>query len=237
MLRKKFSILFMALVLCLGLVSVSYAAEAERPVISVDGSGHATAAPDMAEVSLGVVSNSSDAAKAQAENASKMQAIRQALLSVGIDAKDIQTEQYSINPVFSDDRRKITGYQVHNSLNVKVKDIAKVGKVVDGGLAAGANNINSLHFSKQNPEGMRQQALGNAIMDARTKANVIANCLGVKIVGVQKVTENVGSMYRPDAMLMKAEARFVNQDQLGATPIEAGELEIGADVHIDFLIQ
>ena len=172
MLRKKFSILFMALVLCLGLVSVSYAAEAERPVISVDGSGHATAAPDMAEVSLGVVSNSSDAAKAQAENASKMQAIRQALLSVGIDAKDIQTEQYSINPVFSDDRRKITGYQVHNSLNVKVKDIAKVGKVVDGGLAAGANNINSLHFSKQNPEGMRQQALENAIMDARTKANV-----------------------------------------------------------------
>ena len=74
-------------------------------------------------------------------------------------------------------------------------------------------------------------------MDARTKANVIANCVGVKIVGVQKVTENVGSMYRPDAMLMKAEARFVNQDQLGDTPIEAGELEIGADVHIDFLIQ
>ena len=236
MLKKKFTVIVMTMLLILGMVSVAAAAEAVVPAqISVGGTGKATIAPDMAVISLGVISEGKNANVAQEDNKRITNAIVQGLTGMGIAKKDLQTAQYSFNPIYGQDSKKIAGYRVKNSLVVTVNDISKVGEVIDVAFANGANNINSLNFNAKHPEAMRRQALTYAIEDARTKAELIAGGLGVKLVGVQHVTENVGSLFEHSDL--PENARLFKMSNDSATIINPGELELEATVQVDFLIQ
>lgn len=235
--KKIFSVLCLAICLFAFAVPASVShAEDLRSVLSVSGTGASTAVPDRAIISIGVVSYEKDAFKAQQDNAVKSKQVQDALMNLGISAKDIQTENYSFNPTTvrdeSNNQQRITGYNVNNTVVVVVEDTSIVGKVIDSALANGANKINSLRFSVKNTDNLRKAALQNAIKDARAKAEIIAGGLGSRIVGIKNVSESVSGVSSRDfsnVMLMKSVGE--------ATPVSAGSLELEANVNIEFVIE
>ena len=205
----RFAKLFMPL-LAVMLVCSSAAFAAEEPVLAVDGRGSASIAPDQAVVTVGVVSRARSASQAQAENAQKSIAITQALKQLGVAGSDIKSQNFS---------------------QINVRDIAKAGKIVDMALQSGANEVHSLRFSVSNQSAVRKEALGKAINDARNKADIIAQGLGCRIIGIKSVSESTGSI----------ESRSYNMNMLAAakavdTSFEPGVLTLDANVHIEYLL-
>ena len=236
MLKKNLWLVLMAMLLCLGMSSVAMAAPGPGPaVISVSGQGKADVAPDMATVSIGIVTTGKTAQLAQAENAKVASDVTAALSSLGIFSKDIQTH-YSMSPVYEKgDYRKAVGYRASNTVTVTVNDVAKTGQVIDTALKSGATDVNGLSFGLKDARSVRNTALQMAVQDARSKADAIAAALGVKIVGIQNVKEDGGNFARYEV----ANARLAKLDgaAMADTPVSAGTVEVNADVHIDFQIQ
>ena len=214
------------------------AQEQSVPTLSVDGEGTASAVPDMATVAIGVTSHAASVAKAQNDNTWSSNQINNAVRALGIAAKDIQTNNYSVNPTYRSEQghyNEIDGYTVNNTIVVKVRDIKQTGKVIDAALGAGANEINSLNFTASDTEAVRQEALINAIKDARSKADAIAKGLGMHITGVQNVSANntymASNRSYAGAMLM-AKASTADME----TSVEPGSLTMHANVHIDYTL-
>lgn len=229
----RFAKLFVPLMAALLLCS-SAALAAEAPVLSVDGRGSASIAPDQAVVTVGVVSHARSASQAQAENAQKTMAITQALKQLGVAGTEIKSQNFSFQPDYRHEERgshEISGYTASHYLQIHVREIAKAGKIVDAALNAGANEVHSLHFSVSNQSSVRKEALGQAIQDARNKADIIAQGLGCRIIGIKSVSESTGSIEsRSYSTNMLAAAKAV------ATSIEPGLLTLDANVHIEYLL-
>lgn len=227
-----------ALMCCFALFSpmAVVAAEKEPSILSVSGSGMVQSTPDQATITIGVVTQGLTAGDAQQENAVKATAIREALRMLGIEDKDIKTEEYNFRPEYNREgnERVIVGYTTSNTIRVRVRDVTMVGDVVDTVLTSGANTIHSLDFSIRDTNALRQKALESAVKDAREKANAIAYALGSRIIGVQHVTENTG-MFQPRQSNMMVMTK--SMDALAeSTPIDGGTLSMTADVHIDFIL-
>ena len=236
MIKKNLWLVLMAMLLCLGMSSVAMAAPGPGPaVISVSGQGRADVAPDMAVVNIGIVTTGKTAQLAQAENARVASDVTAALGQLGIFSKDIQTH-YTMSPVYEKgDYRKAVGYRANNTVTVTVNDVAKAGQVIDAALSSGATDVNGLSFGLKDAKSVRITALQMAVQDARSKADAIAAALGVKIVGIQNVKEDGGNFARYEV----ANARLAKLDgaAMADTPVNAGTVEVNAEVHIDFQIQ
>ena len=236
MIKKNLWLVLMAMLLCLGMSSVAMAAPGPGPaVISVSGQGRADVAPDMAVVNIGIVTTGKTAQLAQAENAKVASNVTAALGQLGIFSKDIQTH-YTMSPVYEKgDYRKAVGYRANNTVTVTVNDVAKAGQVIDAALSSGATDVNGLSFGLKDAKSVRNTALQMAVQDARSKADAIAAALGVKIVGIQNVKEDGGNFARYEV----ANARLAKLDgaAMADTPVNAGTVEVNAEVHIDFQIQ
>lgn len=233
---KNLVLFFLACAISILLPPVSHAAGIEPPLLSVSGQGIAQAAPDEAIVTISVTNHAADAKTAQQVNASKAAAIQNAIKALGIDDKDIQTHNYSFYPTYSSERgqgNEINGYQASNSILVTIRDLELVGRVIDTALGYGANQISSLDFRIRNTEKLRKEALTAAIRDARNKADIIAQGLGMRIVGIKTVSEDTGSIgHRTYSMAMLAKSNTMEN----STPIEAGTLTLDASVHIDYIL-
>ena len=236
MIKKNLWLVLMAMLLCLGMSSVAMAAPGPGPaVISVSGYGKADVSPDMATVNIGIVTTGKTAQLAQAENARVASDVTAALGQLGIFSKDIQTH-YTMSPVYEKgDYRKAVGYRANNTVTVTVNDVAKAGQVIDAALKSGATDVNGLSFGLKDAKSVRNTALQMAVQDARSKADAIAAALGVKIVGIQNVKEDGGNFARYEV----ANARLAKLDgaAMADTPVNAGTVEVNAEVHIDFQIQ
>lgn len=236
MIKKNLWLVLMVMLLCLGMSSVAMAAPGPGPaVISVSGQGRADVAPDMATVNIGIVTTGKTAQLAQAENARVASDVTAALGQLGIFSKDIQTH-YTMSPVYEKgDYRKAVGYRANNTVTVTVNDVAKAGQVIDAALSSGATDVNGLSFGLKDAKSVRNTALQMAVQDARSKADAIAAALGVKIVGIQNVKEDGGNFARYEV----ANARLAKLDgaAMADTPVNAGTVEVNAEVHIDFQIQ
>lgn len=235
---KRYVSLFFVFALALSLLVLPQETQAAeqpaRPTLSVEGTGEANAAPDQATVAIGITTHAADAAKAQNDNAWTAAQIQNAIAALGIDAKDIQTQNYSFRPTYRTEenrRGEINGYTVDNTVLVCVRDIELTGKVVDAALSHGANEISSLSFTASDARALRKVALKNAIADARDKADIIAQGLGKRIVGIQTVSENTGY---PETRRYVGNMMLAAKD--AATPIQPGSLTLTANVHIDFLL-
>lgn len=233
---KNLVLFFLACAISILLPPVSQAAGIEPPLLSVSGQGIAQAAPDEAIVTISVTNHAADAKTAQQVNASKAAAIQNAIKALGIDDKDIQTHNYSFYPTYSSERgqeNEINGYQASNSILVTIRDLELVGRVIDTALGYGANQISSLDFRIRNTEKLRKEALTAAIRDARNKADIIAQGLGMRIVGIKTVSEDTGNIgHRTYSMAMLAKSNAMEN----STPIEAGTLTLDASVHIDYIL-
>ena len=236
--RFSFGTLVCAALLALTLVIPTGTASAEEalPTLTMNGVGSAQIAPDMAEITLGVITEAKDAAKAHSDNAAQAARVQAAVKALGVAERDIQTTRYDFSPIYDvkDNGRSVTtGYTVTNAIVVKVRNLANVSKVIDAALANGANRVDSLEFSASDPSAAKDAALADAARDARSKADAVARALGVRVVRVLTVHADAQS-YTPRnfmPMMMAKEAYDAG------TPISAGELSFEASVNISYVIE
>lgn len=212
-------------------------AEAPR-TLSVSGEGQAYGTPDLAMMQFGVVAEGKTAGEAMEANAEAMTAVRNRLRELGIAARDMQTSNFSLNPVYApynrnsstSDERKIVGYSVNNSLSVRLRDIDKVGATIDAAVSAGANNLGGLQFGFQDQTELEEEAKRAAVREARKTAEIVADEAGVTLGRVMTLSVSGYSRPRPVAM-----ARMEAADSV--TPIEAGESSLSANVSVTFEIK
>lgn len=201
-----------------------------KNTINVSGSGKVSAAPDIAYVSLGVVTEDKVANTAQQNNASAMDQIISKIKAMGISAEDIKTTGYNIYPKYDYNKdngeSKITGYTVNNTVQVTVRDIKKAGSVIDVASANGANISSGISFGLSDYEKYYNEALKSAITAAKKRAETIAGVLAVSLKKPVTVTDNGGTapVYDYKSYDMKANSAAAS------TPVEAGSIEVTANV-------
>jgi hypothetical protein len=204
--------------------------------LSVSGVGRVNAVPDVADVSIGVTKQDKEAAGASRKAAQAMDAVVKALLGLGIDEKDIQTTNLSLNPRYdyNKDPAPIVAWEANNMVRVTVRDIDSVGDVVDGVTAAGANQINGISFRVEDPAEAQALARTAAVNDAKTKADQLAADAGVQITGIISITESGGQQPQPIYMA-RSEVAFAADSGAG-TPVLPGEVELSVSVFIQYEI-
>ncbi len=212
------------------------AADSAKPphLLTVSGEGEASATPDQAQLSAGVVSEAKTAAGALAENSRQMNAVFAALKRMGIPDKAIQTAGFSVSPQYppynSKEPRHIIGYQVSNSVSVKVDDLSRLGPALDALVAAGANQVNSISFSIRDSHALQAKAREAAVKDAMAKAETYAHAAGVTLGPIASISESSSSAPRP--IMMRAAMAMDG----GAPPMAAGEETVSADVTMSWEI-
>lgn len=214
------------------------------PVLTVSGSGEARVAPDLATVRLGVIAQAPTARAAQEQVSRTAGAVLEAIRKLGIKDEDIQTSGLSLSPLYSQPRPgteeesrapRITGYQANNSVTIRVEDLTKVGPVIDAGLGAGANTLDGVEFGLRNDEVARSQALADAAVKARAKAQTLASALGLRLGNVLEVAEGgVSVLPQPYPRYGRAMAEL--SMAAADTPVSAGQVGVQASVTIRYRI-
>jgi hypothetical protein len=201
---KKSLILILALILSIGLFGFSFAQPEEPPqkenprVINVSGTGTISEKPDMGRVNLGIVTEGVSANESQSKNNEISTKIIDSIKATGVNEEDIQTIEYSINPIYKYEEGKppiITGYQTVHMLNINVYDIEKIGAVIDAGTTAGANRVGGISFGIKDTKSLELKALEEAVKDARKKADTALAAEGEKVIKL--ISMNVGNEFSP----------------------------------------
>ena len=221
----------------MSLSSTVFAAEETVPTISVNGEGIVETSPDRATISVGVVSRDKDPSKVQTENAKIASEIINYVSALGVEKKNIRTGNYNFRQIYRNDekgKRFFDGYEVSNTVIIVADNLNLVGKIIDGSLSRGANQIESLQFGIKDKSALNSEALKLATRDAKNKAEVVAAALGKNIVGVKSVSINSGSISAPRL----SKLAMLNDEVSNSyeTPIEGGTLTCSASVHVEFEI-
>ena len=163
-----------------------------EPTISVSGEGRVFVKPDLGKISVGVTSEQPTAEAAEKRTNEAANKIFEALKAKGVEEKDIKTTNYSISPMYDYDkgRQRLRGYQVSQSFEVKIRDLAKAGEIIAAASAAGANQVSGLSFTTEDPERIQAEARAKAIEHARQKAEELAGKLGVRLGKVTSFYES-----------------------------------------------
>lgn len=206
--------------------------------ISVSGTGKVTGKPDVVKLTLGVSAEADTVQKARDQAAASLDAMIKSLKNNGIAEKDLQTQQFSIQPQYdyNDGNQRLRGFQVTNILNVTLRDINKTGQVVDDAVRAGGNDtqIQGLAFTIENPDDLKQQAREKAVADAKAKAETLARSAGVTIGEAMNISE---TGYAPPVFYDKSANSFAGPATGESTPIQPGELDVTVDVSITWAIE
>jgi uncharacterized protein len=166
-----------------------------KNTLSVTAEGKVKAVPDLATVDLGVVTNAATAAEAQDQSSKKINAIIEFVKKQEVSGDDIATSQFNIYPQqdYQGGRSTITGYVANQSITIKVRGVdkstAKLSTILGGVTAAGANQINNVALSFDDPDNFRQQARELAIAKAKEKAQALAQASGLRLGRVVNVSE------------------------------------------------
>lgn len=197
--------------------------------LTVQGTGRSSVAPDMATISVGVTTQAPTAAQAMSDNAGKQQAVIDALKAAGIAAEDLQTQGLNLSPVqhYPGENQPpvISGYQAQNIVSARVRDLGNLGPLLDAAVAAGATDVQSVSFSREDSAAAEDEARREAITEARRRAEVMAAAAGMRLgplVSLSDAPVSTGPspvMYAQDARAMGA-----------ATPVETGRMMLSADV-------
>jgi uncharacterized protein len=203
----------------------------------VTGTGEASARPDVAVISAGVVAQADTANAALAENTQAMNRVFEQLRAAGLPAEDLQTAQFAVVPLYENRQPdpqttkppRIVGYQVSNQVSARVRDIDRLGATLDALVGAGANSIDGLNFDLADPKQVLGEARDAAVADALAKAKRYAAVAGVKLGAITSIEE--GGAYPPPRPMMRAEAMAAD------VPIAAGQTELSASVTITFALE
>lgn len=218
----------------------AFAAEAERreATIIVSGESEAALSPDMAIVTLSVVKQAETAAEALVANNVALAAVLADLKSAGIAERDIQTSGFSISPRYRQrpaapggyETPEIVGYTVTNGLRLKVRDLARLGEIVDRSVKLGINDGGGITFTNDDPEPAIREARKQAVREAVEKARDLTEAAGVRLGRIIEISENFArpmpqQMYRAAASMAK---------EMDAMPIAIGENNYSVTVNVTF---
>lgn len=211
-----------------------------RPVagtrLDISATGTVTRVPDLAIISAGVVTKSATATGAISDNATRMERVRAALRRAGIADRDIQTSSINLNPDYRYENNQppvLTGYQASNNVSIKFRDIRNSGKILDALVAQGANQISGPSLTIDKPEAAYDEARAHAIAAGRSRADLYARSLGMRVVRLLSVSEG-GGVNRPmpyaDSMMAVAAPR-------AKTEIDPGSQDLQISLSMSFELQ
>ncbi|MBV1867463.1 MAG: SIMPL domain-containing protein [Marinosulfonomonas sp.] len=214
-------------------VILGFPAQAADPLgrISVAGQGSVDMIPDMATISLGVASQARTAGEALRVNSKATAAVLDQVSEAGIAARDVQTSGLSLSPVWSNrsnsnTRPSVVGFAARNQVTVRVREIAKLGTILDLVVKSGANEFNGLRFGLQDSQAAREAALKNAVADGMRKASLLADAAGVTLGPLIDLNAHSGGAPQPQMAREMA--------SMQAVPIAQGEVSIRASVSMIF---
>jgi uncharacterized protein YggE len=194
--------------------------------------GTSTRVPDVAEIGAGVVTQAADASTAMAENARRMTAVIAALKSAGVAERDIRTAALTLNPQYRYDNDKppvLTGYQANNRVNVRFRDIARVGRIVDALVGQGANQIDGPNLVVDQPDAALDEARNSAVAKARARAELYARASALHVKRIVSISEGQAEIVRPPMpVMMRAQAAKAD------SPVAAGEQTLSVTLNVTF---
>ncbi|MEM1154422.1 MAG: SIMPL domain-containing protein [Pseudomonadota bacterium] len=228
------------LLLC---VTPAYAQLSEpSPMISVVGTGTAEVAPDMAMLQLTVTREAETARAALDANSAAMTKVLASLRDEGIAERDLQTSNFSIQPKYvypskqsqgADRTPKIVGYTVRNGLTVRVRDLEKLGGIIDKSVTLGVNQGGNITFSNDNPSSTIAEARKRAVADARDKAQTLAEAAGVSLGKIMQISEHSG---RVSPMPIEQADMMASRAAAESVPVAAGESAYQVTVNMSYAI-
>jgi len=209
--------------------------EAPKRSISLTGTGAIKTSPDQVDISTGVTSQAPTAKDALAKNSAAMSQVIDALKGEDLDPKDIQTTNFSVQPVYEERKEgrppAIIGYQVTNSVRITLHDIGKLGQILDKVVSLGANDIGSIEFGVAEPEALKDEARKLAVSNAIANAKLYAEAAGGKLGKVLTISEDEGGY------VARYAAPAARMEAAKAVPIEAGTATVEMRVQISFELE
>lgn len=220
-------------------------APSEIPKLIVRGSANLKKPADEVRLKIGVVSQNQKADIALKQNRDQMRSMINVLNSLGLTSKDYETEQFSMEPVYSsppknppnDWRAAIIGYKVENKIDVKTSQFDLAAKIIDQASDAGANSVDILEFGVQDPQSHFAEVIDAAAKNAMAEAHTLAKAANLNLKRILEINlENVEGgkrrltphYYAPKMLAMANEQ---------ATPLEAGNVEFTASIHLVYEIE
>lgn len=203
--------------------------------IYVSGSATVTADPDLAQAQLGVQTFADSVDEAVAENNRRSAAVQEAVAALGVPARDLQTSGFNVYPQMDyqkDQAGRVVGYWAANTLSVRIRDLAKVGEILQAGVGAGANNIAGLYFTLEDPDSLLQEARVQAVADARRRAEALVQAAGAKLGKVLSIRET-SPWYGP----VISRVDYAKDAAAQAVPVQTGELSVTGQVEVVFQIE
>ncbi|WP_162652621.1 SIMPL domain-containing protein [Lentilitoribacter sp. Alg239-R112] len=245
MTKQNTTFLATALLASLVVASPVYADEKKDEVglINVTGVGTVKTAPDMATINLTVLREAETAKEALHDNTRAMSDVLTAMRQFGIEDKDLQTSNFSINPRYIYPKHKdgiqqapkIVGYQVSNSLTVRILDLDKVGEILDQSITLGVNQGGNIIFGNSDIAELQMQARAMAMKNALRKAEVLTKAVGVDIGNIKQINEN--SFHAEPQPIMRAEMAMAKMADSAPVPIAGGENAYRITVNVTFEIE
>jgi len=238
-LRRAIATVTAACLLSLG--QLALANDEPAPRIFVTGEGSVELAPDMAVVNLSVMREAPTARAALTANTEAMRKVLDALAALGIEKRDLQTANFDIQPRYSYPQSaagapqapKLVGYTVRNALTVRVRDLARLGEVLDTSVTLGVNEGGRIQFTNNDPSAAITQARIEATKDALAKARTLADAAGVTLGKVLEISEQ---NYGPRPMPMAKMEMAMAADAAAPVPIAAGESSYSVTVNLSVAI-
>jgi len=209
-------------------------ADKMQRTVTVSASGKVTADPDVARISTGVVSEGDTAKDAITRNNGVMGKLVEGLRGAGISPKDIQTTSFSVEPRYTQHKdgrpATISGYRVLNQVRLTVRDVRRLGEILDQAIALGANRIDQISFDLADPELLLDQARQQAMQNARRRGELYAQAAGAQLGPVLRIFEGGGD-FSPVAATARAGFRATS------VPIEAGTRNLEVEVNVVYALR
>lgn len=199
--------------------------------LNLSAHGEAKVAPDMATITLGVMTEAPTAAQAMTANAERMREVAAALRKAGIAEKDIQTSNLNLNPQYrhvENEAPQVVGYQASNNVTVTVHDLARLGRTVDATVAAGANQVYGISFGLDDSTAAENAAREEAVKALAVKAELYAKLTGHRISRLVSLSEGSASYPRPPMPMMEMAA--FRGAKAADTSVSPGEMTVRVDI-------
>lgn len=219
------------------------ASDDPTPRIYVTGEGQASLKPDMAMLTLTVTREATTAKEALAENSRAMTSVLQAMRDEDIEERDLQTSGFAIQPQYhyptkgdreSGQSPRIIAYSVKNTLSVRLRDLSKVGAILDRSVQLGVNEGGHISFTNEDPSAAIEQARRAAVKDALSRAKTLAEAAEVRLGNILEITESSHQAI-PRPMMMRAERAM--SDASSSVPVASGENSYRVQVNITVAIE
>jgi len=211
---------------------------AQSTLFTVSVRGQASQMPDVAVLSTGVTTEATESKVALRDNAARMERVMQAIKAAGIAEKDVHTSHIWLHPRYQYGNREVprmTGYRASNTLSIKVRDITKLGQILDNLVAQGINQVSGPSFQIDEPDPVYDRARHHALETAHARAKLYAQALGLRVQRVVKLSEGSRSSsgFEPREMVMAQSARMDSADAVN-TVVTPGEMTLSVNLEVVF---